>query len=436
MRRKILIITYHYLPQLMAASFRMHAWTKYLPGYGWEPIILTRHWSLSDLPWAETSGALSEEKDQEQGCLVYRTGYKQYYKRIWNLRSHLTSELSPSLPNKVGRKILSYFLRNFLLLPDEYVGWKHTAYQTGCRILDEHQVDVILATGMPWTTFLVADELSKERNTPWVADYRDPWTQPTTLGLKKEYALVFLRNRLREKHMMKSASALIHISEPLQKGLEKYLNRKVHLIPNGYDPELVAKFRSNQPSTSVFTLSFVGTLHSNTNPFVFLEGFRQFIERNKLDPEDCRLSFTGSGFWHIEHEYDRFEKIRKYIHLEGGVSQEEAIKRMHEAHILLLFPLDMEGCFPAKTFEYLASGRPILVSPDGKYRGVVKSILRTTKAGKVLNTPDEIADWVEKKYEEFRKTRGVRSNTDMEEVEKFSRKRQAETLAGILNEIV
>lgn len=437
MERKVLIIAYHSLPMVTAGSFRIHTWAKYLQRFGWRPIILTRHWLPSTrVPWEENENTLSKEKAPDIGCLVYRTGYKQARKSIWALRARLTEEKSPSKAKAAFRKMLSYMLRNFLLLPDEYIGWKSIAYEAGCDILNEHHIDAILATGMPWTSFLVANDLSRENNVPWVADYRDPWTQPTTLGLKKEYAVVIMRNRPTEKRLMKRASALVHISEPLQKGLSKYLNRDVALIPNGYDPELVSSFESCKPRGSVFTISFVGTLHTNTNPQVFLEGFRRFVEKLNLSPETCRLSFTGSGFWFLEEEYELFDKIRPFIQLEREVSHEEALKRMHEAHVLLSFPLDMEGCFPAKTYEYFASGRPILVSPDGKYRGTVRGILEMTKAGIVLNSPEEIANWLAIKYKEFQKTGGVHSDTDMKAVKEFSRDKQTEKLAHILNEIV
>lgn len=437
MERKVLIIAYHYLPMVTAGSFRIHAWAKYLQRFGWRPIILTRHWLPSTrVPWEENENTLSKEKAPDIGSVVYRTGYKQASKSVWDLRARLAEDKSPSKAKAAFRKMLSYMLRNFLLLPDEYIGWKSIAYEAGCNILKEHPIDAILATGMPWTSFLVANDLSQENDIPWLADYRDPWTQPTTLGIKKEYAVVFMRNRLVEKGLMKRASALVHISEPLQKGLSKYLSRNVTLIPNGYDPELTSSFQSLKPSGTVFTISFVGTLHTNTNPQVFLEGFRRFVEKFSLSPETCRLSFTGSGFWYLEEEYEHFDAIRTFVQLEREVFHEEALKRMHEAHVLLSFPLDMEGCFPAKTYEYIASGRPILVSPDGKYRGTVRGILDMTRAGIVLDSPEQIADWLATKYKEFQKTGGVHSDTDMKAVEEFSREKQTEKLANILNEIV
>ncbi|MBN1273259.1 MAG: hypothetical protein JXB26_13410 [Candidatus Aminicenantes bacterium] len=434
MERKILIIAYHFLPLTTAGSFRIHDWAKYLKRFGWYPIILTRHWSpATKYPWETNESTLSREVAQDIKCLVYRTRYKQAYQSIWNLRARLTEDKSPSRVKAAFRKMLSYMLRNFLLLPDEYIGWRSTAYKAGCDIMNEHHIDAILATGMPWTSFLVANDLSRKNKVPWVADYRDPWTQPTTLGIKKEYAVVFMRNRLLEKRIMKQASSLIHISEPLQKGLRKYLNLDVHLIPNGYDPDLFAGFRSCKPGRSVFFISFVGTLHTNTNPYVFLEGFRYFVEQFSLSPETCRLSFTGSGFWHLEKEYRFFGDIRPLVNFEGNLSHEEALKRMHKAHVLLSFPLDMDGCIPAKTYEYIASGRPILVSPDGKYRGAIRNLLEMTKAGIILNSPKEISSWLGIKYREFQKTGEVRSCAGMKAVDKFSREKQTEKLASILN---
>jgi glycosyltransferase involved in cell wall biosynthesis len=226
---------------------------------------------------------------------------------------------------------------------------------------------------------------------------------------------------------------LIHINEPLAGGLSSLLSRKVRIIPNGYDPEQFDTYRGRVSKEPPFTISFVGTLHANTNPYVFLEGFRMFSSRRNLAPSDCRVSFTGDGFWGVKEVYRRFDEIESFVSLDRAVPQNQAVERMCSAHVLLLFPLDMEGCTPAKTFEYLASGRPILVTPDGKHRGAIKDILNRTGAGLVVDSAEEIAQWLDVRYEEFQRTGEVASEADSKHVTLYSRKEQTRQVAEILD---
>jgi len=438
MKQNILIIAYHYMPLITAGSFRMHAWSKYLPAFGWQPFILTRHWTHNSINHSNhTKSTAAKDIDREIGCAVVRTPYKQSFPGSCSLRNRLSRKEDPSKLEILTRKSLSFTLRNFLMLPDEQRGWFRQAFEAALPIIEDNNIRVILSTGAPWTAFKLGASLSKRTGIPWVADYRDPWTQRTTLGIKKEYAIWWAFSRPYERRITQSASALVHISEPLRNYLSKMLKRKVHLIPNGYDPEKFESARQFTPDQDTFTISFIGTLHSGTNTRVFLEGFQKFVDATSISPQGCRIDFIGdtTGHKRIQTEYRQFNKIAHYVSFNPAMVQDVAIKKMCQSHMLLSFPLDMEGCCPAKTYEYLASGRPILVTPDGFHRGVIKDLLNKTKGGAVLNTPIQVAEYLEKKLSEFRVTRAVISTTDQTVVEQYSRKRQVKKLASILDSI-
>ena len=153
-RRKILIISYHYLPEIMAASYRMHAWAKYLQKFEWDPIIITR---LKAKPKGQSSNdkfiPFFREYDSKINCPIYRVPDYQKFKKIWDLRGKLLSKENPSLIDISIRKFLSFILRNILLIPDEKTGWYKTAYKAALSIMKQHQIDIIIATGPPWTDF-------------------------------------------------------------------------------------------------------------------------------------------------------------------------------------------------------------------------------------------------------------------------------------------
>ena len=437
--KKVLIVSFHYLPEVMAASYRMHAWAKYLPRYGWEPIILTKTRDKIDAQYLTIeSNKVSKEFDKAAGCIVYRMAYRQKCKGLWDLRSRYTNLSSPSMVDVFVRKFLNFVIGNFFMFPDERYDWFPDAVQAGQAIMKNHDIHAILATGAPWTVFLVARKLGRAAGIPWIADYRDPWSQPTTIGIQKQYIIRELANRILEKKLMQTASALIQISELLTKDLGKTLRRNVYLIPNGYDPENFSNGYKLCPSRKKFTISFIGTLHNNTNTDIFMEGFNRFVERTNITPEKCQVFFIGelNGYRRVKETYTGFSKIKNYFKFEPSVSQEKATKRMHLSHILLSFPLDMRGCCPAKTYEYMASGRPILVSPGGHYRDEIAKVLAETDGGVILSTPEKVAAWLSEKFSEFTITGTVTSNTDLSRVEKYSRLNQVYKLSQILNEAI
>lgn len=434
-KRKILIITYHYLPEVMAASYRMFAWAKYLQKLGWEPLIMTHESNESKSQKChEKSSLFSKEHDKKINCLVYRVPHYRKFKKVWDLRGKFSAKNNPTLIDTIIRKFLSFVIRNLLLIPDEKAGWYEAAYKAALSIVKTHKIDIIVATGPPWTDFKIAAHLSRARNIPWIADYRDPWTQPTTKGIKKEYLIWFLLNRIYEQKLIKTAAAIIHITETLQKGLKKMLGSEVHLVRNGFDPDNFQKKKRFSPDKKIFTIAFIGTLHSNTTTDVLMGGFHRFVKESSITPATCKLELIGdtNGYKRIEKTYKKFFEINNFVSYRPPVSQKKANEKMCRSHVLLLFPFDMRGCVPAKTYEYLASERPILVTPAGKYQEEIRRVIAKTRSGIILNCRDEVADWLKTKYEEFISTGCVGSFTNWPEVKKYSREYQVQKVAKIL----
>lgn len=438
-KRNILIISYHYLPEVMAASYRMHAWVRYLPKFGWKPFVLTRELDYKiQKNLKKVKHEVTKDYDKKTNCFIYRIPYKQKFSYIWDLRAKYTQKAYPNFIDTSIRRILNFMIGNFLMIPDERYDWYADAFKFGLSIIKKNQIDVLISTGAPWTDFWIASNLSKATGVPWIADYRDPWSQRTTLKFPKEYFIRMGVNRIWEKKIANTASAFIHISEPLQIGLIKTINRAVFHIPNGYDASNFKYASKYLPDKKKFTISFIGTLHNNTNTDVFMEGFYRFVRAKRISPKNCKIEFIGdtNGHKRIKFTYPNYKKIDKFFKFIPPVAQEEAIKRMCRSHILLSFPLNMEGCCPAKTYEYLASGRPILVSPDGKFLDVIRKILNQTNGGVILNSPEEIEKWIKIKFDEFSETGIVRSCTIQTAILEYSRENQVELLSQILNKVM
>ncbi|MFX6461567.1 hypothetical protein ABTG33_18475, partial [Acinetobacter baumannii] len=68
-------------------------------------------------------------------------------------------------------------MKKYLLVPDDQILWFPYAMKKGLEIFKQHQIDVVFSTSGPYTNHLVGLYLKRKTGLPWIADFRDPWTQ-------------------------------------------------------------------------------------------------------------------------------------------------------------------------------------------------------------------------------------------------------------------
>ena len=83
--------------------------------------------------------------------------------------------LNQSKSDSIKDRFAKWVRLNFFV-PDAKIGWIPFAVSDGLKIINDHQIDMIFSSSPPQTINLIAKKLSKKTGIPWVADYRDPWT--------------------------------------------------------------------------------------------------------------------------------------------------------------------------------------------------------------------------------------------------------------------
>jgi glycosyltransferase involved in cell wall biosynthesis len=404
----LLIIAYHYPPDPVSNPYPTASWVKHLPDYGWTPVILT-----------SISGEATTFKSDRN---VYRVLRAQAFKRlvIWRRR----------LPTAwLSFKLLNFVLINFLLYPDDKRGWFANAYRAGLSIAEKHPLAMILSIGTPWTDHWVASTLSRKLNIPWIADYRDPWTQKTSAPPRRKWFIHDSICRFIEKRIDKTCSCGLHASDIWADQLGIFLRKKVFSIPNGYDSDDFSHVAELKPTGSKLNISYVGTLHFPQQLKPFFEGFKTFIEQSNVSEKECQLNFVGTG--EIPFLKKKDPLLKRFIKHIPYTSKEDAITYMAKSHILLLFLSDDTGWYPTKAFEYLASGNIILASPDNG--GVINELLERAKAGTVSKDAEHVARWLGEKIREFREHGYLTLSPNRQYIERFERKKLTQRLAGILD---
>ena len=427
--KNVLIITYSFPPNPAIGGVRLFGLAKYLSLYGWNPIILTP--------------VLPGERDPKI-CIIQTPYYdvvENWKRRVGlNPKKTLNEQLSvkrkKDQPSIIERLISIPY--EIITYPDEKIGWYDYAVMAGEKILQSKQIDAILSSSRPETCHLIAKALAEKYHIPWVADFRDLWSQNhySSYSNLKKY---FEKNL--EIRTLKNASAITAVSQPLVEKLAAlHENKQIFAIKNGFDPELV---NPENTSDNYFTIVYTGNLYEGKrDPAQLFEVIHELCDENLIKREDIKIHFFGypksesPEFW-LQEEIAKHH-LQDLVILNGEVSHEITILEQRKAQILLLLTWNNpseRGVYTGKLFEYLAARRPI-ISFGYTEGGVVKDLLVQTQAGIHAENYDELKDAIIKAYQEFKKFSRVQYRGINAEVMKYSQKEMAGNFGRVLDSVL
>lgn len=333
--------------------------------------------------------------------------------------------------NATNNKLLSFIRGNFFT-PDAKVLWVKPSVEFLTDYLTENPVDVIISTGPPHSMHLIAQQLKESFDIPWMADFRDPWTD---LYYNKEFfqlGFAKRKNKRLEEKVLKSADVVVTVGNELKKYFERF-NSNVEVIPNGFDDEVDnhEKIELSQK----FSLSYIGLLPKSSLPANLLMAIQCLIDENSDFKNDIELNFIGDIHESVSaliHEL----QLSNYTNFFGYVPHKEAIKYQKSAQVLLVLIPNIDGnkgIITGKVFEYMAANRPILAL--GPINGDLQSILTKSNAGTIVDYDDyaKIKSVIIDLYTKFKTQKlAIRSKG----IEKYHRRNLTKQLAAIIKQII
>ncbi len=421
--RNVLIISFFFNQTDNIATVRLRGLVKYLPEFGWNPVVLT----------------VKTSPDQDKKMNVFQTPYDDtvvIWKKRFGIPSDKTLQESDhfSSPEKQKKRLIDTLIdlwSEIFTYPDRTINWSLSAIEKGEEILKENHFDAILSSMKPPTSHIIANELAKRKKIPWIADFRDLWTQ--NHYFKHSKIRGFFEKRL-ELETLSSANALITISYPFfEKLKELHKNKKVYTITNGFDPELV---NPGIPLTKKFSITYTGYIYTGRqDPEPLFRVLKLLIDEKTIDPTTIEVHFFG------HHESWLLSDSKKYhlenvVRIHGQISREESIKKQRESQVLLLLTWNdpgETGIYTGKIFDYLAAQRPILAL--GLKGGVVTEVLNQTHAGITVSSDEEIKEQILTFYREYKENSFVSYSGVSSEIEKYSHREMARKFAEVLEEI-
>jgi hypothetical protein len=358
--KKVLMLAYYFPPLGMGGTQRSAKFARYLPEFGWQPTVLTvkpiAYWAKDPTLLEELAGTeiVRTGSLDPQRLLLLASGKKAAGDAPTGGASVGGIPAGGGLPAWINRRLLPWFL-----LPDSKILWRWHARRAAAGLLKNGSFSAIWSTSPPHSTHLIARRLARRFHLPWIADFRDAWAgsvvvhEPTRWHRKRQEAL--------QRRVARDADLLIGVTPGIAAELEAAGGAgKTTLILNGFDAaDFAGSDRPAGPAPSPggrFTLCHCGSISRFSDPAPLLQALRPG------DAPHLHLLFVGYDDGGLAQRVGE-QGLTEVVSCAGYLPHHQALAAMTAADALVLIACDKPHArfIPGKSYEYLASRKPILL---------------------------------------------------------------------------
>jgi glycosyltransferase involved in cell wall biosynthesis len=429
---RTLILTYYWPPAGSSGVQRWLKFVKYLREFGWEPIVYTAN---NPEVFAQDESLF---KDIPQGVEVIRRDVPEPYGIYKFFTGNRKKKIGVGFTSNESKKkvfinSLAIWIRGNFFIPDARMLWISPSSRYLSKYLKENPVDLIISTGPPHSMHLIAKRLKSKFSVPWIADFRDPWTNIDFYQELKLTKIADLIHHRLENKVIKTADATVVVSESMAREFRDKKVKRVEVITNGYDHTDYLNEKVNLDDD--FTVVYVGTIPPSRNCKSLWVALSRFKDQNLEFKEKFKLRLIGSVDFSVIESLKEAKLFDNTV-FDGNKSHTEVSLFQQSAQVLLLLVNDSpnaKGILTGKVFEYLAAKRPILaVGPKG---GDLDILLKETGAGVLLpfDSEIEIFDGLKWFWEGYKNNW---NNFEPKNVQQYSRQELTCRIAGLMDELV
>ncbi len=403
---KVVCLSYHYPPFGGVAVQRILRFTRYLSEQSFECHVLC----------AEPARAASVPLDPE---LVEEVPPQVQVHRLRTFEPECFVNNWSHPWDKVRRNFLKLFAS--MLVPDDQAMWIDQAAAAAVRLAGKIKADVLFATGPPFSTLLAGQRAAEISKLPLVVDFRDDWTL-LRRNLKSWPAARQQREEELEQLLLRTAAGVITVTPPLAEEMRARspYPERVHLLPNGFDPEHFVGLSRAEPDGTVFS---AGSLYAKREPGGFFQAWERFRERGG----SLRFELAGPVADDCRHYFPDNRPDCRWL---GFLPHREVRRRLVQASLNLawLDPYLSVQSYTGKLLEYLGAGRPVLML--GAPQCAAAELLH--KSGLGFTVPVDDVDGIVAALEKI--ARGDwQPHPDDSVIAPFNARQQVAELAAILN---
>jgi glycosyltransferase involved in cell wall biosynthesis len=374
MNRAVLIVTPFFAPQNHAAVFRAYKLAKYLPQFGWKPIILTgdRQYEFNEDPCllAELPGQVEIVRARYveptlRGVRMAFGGRDRSFKSLKQVTGNRNSrrDTRPS----AATRTYNHLIKSWVQVPDAYWTWANAAVVLGKKIIRERGISVIYTSCSPYSSLCVGSELQRE-GVKWVADFRDP------LGYSQKLANyaphMYRRQRAIVKNALSNADAVTVLSSSYSSIFKDVFgneHRDPIFIPTGIDQDLLQPCSEDTPQLAPYLIFAGEYLPEYDNTFV--ETFSIVLQNPEIATTGIKLLVVGTLSVNRSRLMPAVERfgISRNVEFQDQIPQSEVYKLVRAARAGVLIPGTRAFWWAnfAKMTDYIGMRKPVVaVVPD------------------------------------------------------------------------
>lgn len=365
------MIAYHFPPLAGSSGIqRTLRFVQHLPSLGWQPLVL----SANPRAYEKTSDDLLADVPADT---VVRRAF------ALDTARHL----------QVAGRYVGWMAR-----PDRWISWKFAAVREGLKLIEEFKPDVIWSTYPIATAHVIASTIHRKTGIPWVADFRDPMAQdgyPTDPRTWQSYRHI-------EEDAAKHARYCVFTTPGAARMYQQRYPAaagRMEVLENGYDENSFSSIgaqlnhaNADGASRPLVMLHSGIVYPSERDPTQLFTALGRLKQAGTLSPADLRIRFRASVHDDLLRKLAQAHGAQDFIELCPAIPYREALAEMMAVDALLV--MQASNCneqIPAKIYEYLRAGKPILglTDPVGDTAGVLRNAGLNDIAQ--LDSADEIA---------------------------------------------
>ena len=357
--RPVLMVAEKFPPHATPGATRPFFFARYLCDFGYRPVVLTSPLLRGDRSDPNLLRQLPADVE------VVRAFRSAAAARLAFPSLRLgDSATSGAVPDRIASRLATVG-ETAVWLALWHLDWLPAALARGVTVGRRRAVQMVWVTAPHMKNLVLGYALSRTLNRPLIVDLRDPWTygslwQPIS-GLTEKV------ERRWAQRILGAASLIVFTSPLTQREMEARfpgLRGKCTTITNGYSAEETAIEPLRATGTGKFLLRHIGTLNDRRTPDVLLRALQLAIDRNPALRSTLHLEFVGDLGGSEARLFD--SSVASCISARGHVSRAESLALMRGADVNVLLQTVSAGAdvIAGKTFDYLASDRPILAVVD------------------------------------------------------------------------
>ena len=417
--KNILYIAFNYNHDTGIASKRIRGISKYLPSFGWKPIVIVPRTSNNTVEIDNVKVVETDYQDMISKFLPKsdNTGRKREVSGSDQSNKFISKSLS------LAGEIFAY--------PDSMKYWKKPAIEASCEIIENEKIDAILSTSSPVTSHIIAHDLKEKYDIPWVADLRDLWNLNPYIN--HNFIRKYFEKRL-EMKTFKNVDVLTTTTDLAKQTLQTiHPEKRIYPVVSGFDPEDFENTKQTR-NTEKLTLIYAGSLYGGKrDPSILFDAINQLINENKIASDEIIVDFYGDDT--NLHELSQKYNISDNINIHGRITQSEVLQHQMNSDVFVLISWmnESEKMFiPGKIFDCIGCKKPIL--SIGYSEGSLKDLINKTNIGYHVSYVDECKKAIYDYYTKYNKKELEYSGNEF--AEEYSLRNTAMKFSKIFEEIV